>query len=135
MSKEGVDKLLDTIGLCSIHWRLLIIVGWGNAVDAVNIVSISYILSRLQVEWGLSDVQSGLLSSIVFCGMLVGGVIFGMLADSVGRRPVMLITLLLEGTFSLLSAGSPSFFVLLILRFFFRNWSRWFMSSRFHVLV
>jgi len=49
--------------------------------------------------------------------MMVGGYLWGSLADVLGRRKVLMIAMLLNGTFAFGSAFSPNFYVFLVLRF------------------
>ncbi|XP_010710633.1 solute carrier family 22 member 13-like isoform X2 [Meleagris gallopavo] len=54
--------------------------------------------------------------SIYMLGMFLGALIFGLLSDRFGRRPVLLISILLEGLFGLAIALVPHFYVYLAFR-------------------
>lgn len=54
---------------------------------------------------------------VFLAGMMVGGYLWGSLADVLGRRKVLMIAMLLNGTFAFGSAFSPNFYVFLVLRF------------------
>jgi MFS transporter, VNT family, synaptic vesicle glycoprotein 2 len=82
-----------------------------NACDAAEILSVGYIMTVYRsTETGevLSTLEKELLSAAVFVGMLIGGVIAGLTADSLGRRPTLLASLSINLTFALLSAAAPS---------------------------
>lgn len=49
--------------------------------------------------------------------MLIGAAVFGRLADRYGRRRVLIVTVACDAVFGLLSAFSPDFTILLVLRF------------------
>lgn len=60
------------------------------------------------------------LASSIFFGMLIGGTILGFLSDSIGRKPALLIGLVLNataGTLSSIPLITPSFMELTVLRF------------------
>ena len=61
------------------QWLAMLICGIGNGTDAVEVMSLSYILPQLQSEEGTSVAANknleGGLSSAVFIGMLMGGLI------------------------------------------------------------
>lgn len=84
----SVDECLDRIGTGRFHVIAVIICGLGNAADAVELMSIGYIMPAL--AGGVSAGDKALLSASVFLGMLVGGLISGRLSDRLGRKAGML---------------------------------------------
>ena len=80
-----------------------------NTVDAVEVMSLSYVLPRLKGKYPAW--MQGSLSAAVFGGMLVGGLIGGGLiggavCDRVGRRATMIVSMLLNASFSLAFAAA-----------------------------
>ena len=98
--------------------RLLVTSGLGWMFDAMDVGLLSFILAALRVDWGLTPGQMGWLGSINSIGMAVGAVMFGMMADRIGRKHVFIITLLLFAIASGLSAFATTLAVLFVLRFF-----------------
>lgn len=45
-----------------------------------------------QESWNLSDAQKSAMMSIIFVGVLFGGMLGGTFADIYGRKPLMLAT-------------------------------------------
>ncbi|MBW0100999.1 MFS transporter [Pseudonocardia sp. KRD291] len=64
--------------------------------------------TALRAEWGLSIGTIGLLTSITFVGMMFGAVLGGRLADRIGRRTVILSSVVFYSLFSLAAAASPN---------------------------
>ena len=60
---------------------------------------------------------SSLATTIYFCGVMAGGLVFGHLADKFGRRPVMLATLYLPVLVGVATAYAPWYSVFVGLRF------------------
>lgn len=56
-------------------------------------------------------------TSSVFVGMMLGGYVWGYLADKRGRRRVLVVSLTVNGIFGVLSSLAPWFWLLLLLRF------------------
>ena len=113
------EVALKHVGFGLFHVLLFFVNGVSLMSDAVEILAVSFILPILQEreEFGATDSQNALLSSVIFIGMLFGSYCCGGFADVVGRRLVLLLSLTLNGVFGLLSAFSPNFFIFLICRF------------------
>jgi putative MFS transporter len=97
--------------------KLLWIAGLGWLFDAMDVGMLSFIIAALQKEWDLNAEQMGWIGSINSIGMAVGALLFGLLADRIGRKYVFIITLLLFSIGSGLSALATTLTVFLILRF------------------
>jgi putative MFS transporter len=90
--------------------------GLGWAADAMEVLLIAFALPASGEEWNLSNAQKGLLGTAIFLGMLVGAWGWGWISDRVGRKVGFISTVAIDSIFGLLSAFSPSFVWLLILR-------------------
>jgi MFS transporter, putative metabolite:H+ symporter len=98
--------------------KLLGVAGLGWMFDALDVGMLSFIIAALSVEWNLSAEQMGWIGSMNSVGMAVGAIVFGILADRIGRKQVFIITLLLFSIGSGVSAFATTLSVFLILRFF-----------------
>ncbi|MFP7298506.1 MFS transporter [Neobacillus niacini] len=98
--------------------KLLWVSGTGWMFDAMDVGMLSFIIAALSVEWNLTSEQMGWIGSIQSIGMAVGALIFGLMADRIGRKNVFIITLLLFSIGSGISAFATSITLFLILRFF-----------------
>ncbi|KAJ8723271.1 hypothetical protein PYW08_003183 [Mythimna loreyi] len=80
----------------------------------------STIVSSATSEWNLicdRTYMASLSQSMVQVGILVGSLIFGHVSDRYGRKPVVLLTLILDVVFVVLSAVVPNFWMFLSCRF------------------
>lgn len=93
-----------------VAWCLLIILfdGYDLAINGV-------VLPLLMDEWDLSAVQAGMLASTALAGMMFGAMIFGSLADKIGRKKVIMICIVLFSglTFAGGFASNPTEFGIL----------------------
>ncbi|KAK2164521.1 hypothetical protein LSH36_62g00013 [Paralvinella palmiformis] len=110
------EDLTAKIGYGRFHYCLLALCGWALSSDAIEILSISFILPPATCELSLSDSSKGWLNSAVFLGMMLGGYIWGTLADMQGRRSVLMFSLSLNSLGGLMSTFAQSFWLFLLLR-------------------
>ncbi|KOO50377.1 MFS transporter [Priestia koreensis] len=97
--------------------KLLTIAGTGWMFDAMDVGILSFIIVALQKDWGLTPQQMGWIGSVNSIGMAVGALVFGLLADKIGRKHVFMITILLFSIGSGLSAFTTTLSLFLVLRF------------------
>lgn len=97
--------------------KLLGIAGTAWMFDAMDVGMLSFIIAALQAEWQLTPGQMGWIGSVNSIGMAVGALVFGLMADKVGRKTVFMITLLLFSLASGASAFTSSLAIFLVLRF------------------
>lgn len=71
------------------------IVGAATFFDGYTVIAIAYAMPVLVKEWGLSPSQTGMILSMGYVGQLIGALLFGWLAEKIGRLKVLLFTILL----------------------------------------
>lgn len=98
--------------------KLLGIAGLAWMFDAMDVGILSFVIAALVREWSLTPNEMGWIGSINSIGMAVGALVFGVLADKVGRKKVFMITLVLFSVAGGLSALTTTLAAFLILRFF-----------------
>jgi MFS family permease len=65
--------------------RALVAAALGWMLDALDVLLYSFVLNDVRREFGLSDRASGLLIALPLASSAVGGALFGLLADRIGR--------------------------------------------------
>ncbi|MDF7683008.1 MFS transporter [Lactobacillus sp. ESL0679] len=79
---------------------------------------LSFIMPIVHKEWALTNSQTGLISSISTIGMICGGFFFGYLADRIGRKDTLMLSLLTFSIGNFVLAFAQGFDSFLIIRFF-----------------
>ena len=111
----NVNSIVDHAKFKTFHvniilWCLFIVLfdGYDLAINGV-------VLPLLMQDWGLTAVQAGMLASTALAGMMFGAMSFGMLADKIGRKKVILICVSLFSLFTFLGgfASNPTEFAVL----------------------
>lgn len=107
---------LDRLPLSQWHMKLMTVVCLGILFDAYDTTIMSVAFPQLMSEWGITKVQTGLLGSAGFIGMLIGALTSGILSDYVGRVRVFVFTIVVYSLFMGACALTYSFPVLFGLR-------------------
>jgi len=88
-----------------------------NFCDGIDVLAVSFSSTEIIKEWGLSKTEMGYVFSSGLAGMTLGCFLIAPLADKVGRRKILLISLLLITMGMLLVSVCNSYLQLLVLRF------------------
>ncbi|KAL6575296.1 hypothetical protein OROMI_012581 [Orobanche minor] len=111
-----LNEALDSVGFGKYQGFLLAYGALGWIADAMEMMILSFVGSAVQSEWGLSPGYKSLLSTVVFAGMFFGAFLWGVISDSYGRKKGILGVAIVAAGAGLLSAFSPNYISLIILR-------------------
>ncbi|HJB54985.1 MAG TPA: MFS transporter [Candidatus Olsenella avistercoris] len=89
----------------------------GLGLQSMSTMLLSYVLATMIAEFGLSSAAGGFISTVTNIGMLVGGIIFGTLADRYGRARMFVITVALFSIACGATAFSTDLFLVYLFRF------------------
>ncbi len=89
----------------------------GYAMDGLDMMLLSFALPLIMKDFHLTTVQAGGISTITMFGVVLGGAVFGILADRFGRVKVFTWTILIFSVFTGLSALAPSDTIFIMMRF------------------
>jgi MFS family permease len=74
-------------------------------LDAMDVLLYVFAITTLKAEFGWTNAQAGLVSSITLITSAFGGIVAGIVSDRIGRRRTLIYTILL---YSLASAGTAT---------------------------
>ncbi len=86
------------------------------AVEGYDIQAFGVAAPRLVAELGLSAGQQGWAASAAMFGLVAGAFFGGWIADRVGRKPVLVVSVAVFGVFSIATAMSQDYQTLLLAR-------------------
>ncbi|MDB5754531.1 MAG: 4-hydroxybenzoate transporter MFS-type family [Massilia sp.] len=86
-------------------------------LDGYDTVVVGFIAPALRHAWTLNNADLALMFGMGLAGLTLGSFFSGPVADRLGRKGVIVASVLLFGIVSLLSAYSPSIGVLTLMRF------------------
>ncbi|HED1310808.1 TPA: MFS transporter, partial [Kluyvera ascorbata] len=99
------------------QWMILMLCFITVALDGFDTAIIGFIASDLVQEWGVQKSDLGPVMSAALVGLAVGALTAGPMADRIGRKKVLVLSILVFGGFSLITAFATSLTQLTVLRF------------------
>lgn len=96
--------------------KLLLLIGTAWLFDALDVALLSFIMPMIKQSWHLTAGQLGAVSAVTSLGMMIGALGCGYLADKWGRKPVLIMTLLLFSVGNLCLTITPNVTWFLIVR-------------------
>ncbi|XP_047431693.1 putative transporter SVOPL [Mugil cephalus] len=111
-----VEDAVETIGFGRFHILLFVIMGSSNIIEAMEIMLLAVVSPEIRCEWRLDDWQVALVSTMVFLGFMLCGVLGGYIADRYGRWKVVFGGFAWSAYFSLLTSFAPSYGWFIFLR-------------------
>lgn len=111
-----VEEAVESIGFGRFHILLFVIMGSANIVEAMEIMLLAVVSPEIRCEWHLEDWQVALVSTMVFFGFMVCGVLCGYIADKYGRWKVVFGGFVWASYFSFLTSFSTSYGWFIFLR-------------------
>jgi AAHS family 4-hydroxybenzoate transporter-like MFS transporter len=112
-----VQDFIDNQPVAAYQWLILLLCFLVTALDGLDTAAVGFIAPALRDEWGLSPSQLNPVMGAALLGLMLGAFAAGPLADRVGRKTVLLFSVLFFGFWSLASAWAGNVESLAVLRF------------------
>src|SRR6266853_5024807 len=97
--------------------RTLLAASLGWMLDAFDAMLYALVLTHVMRDLGMSKATSGLLYTLTLLASGMGGVLFGFLADRVGRKRALMLSILTYSICSFASGLSTTVLMLAVFRF------------------
>ncbi|XP_023671140.2 synaptic vesicle glycoprotein 2B-like [Paramormyrops kingsleyae] len=113
---EQYENIIEDCGHGRFQWTLFVVTGLALMADGVECFVVSFALPSAEKDMCLSNANKGMLGLIVYVGMLLGALVWGGLADKVGRRRSLINALAINCIFAFLSSFAQGYGSFLFLR-------------------
>ncbi len=112
MRKVDVHDVIDNARFSQFHWLVMCLCALLLIFDGYDLFIYGVVLPVIMQEWGLTPLQAGALGSYALFGMMFGALIFGTLADRIGRKKGIAICFVLFSAATVLNgfASTPTEF-------------------------
>lgn len=116
-SEQLVSRIIDN-GQVSFQQVLVIVLCLlFNMLDGFDITAMAVVAKTVGQELSLAPDKLGWIFSFALAGMMIGAMLLAPLSDIIGRRNMIIISLLLVGVSILFTAQANSLFEFVVLRF------------------
>nr|CAD7443627.1 unnamed protein product [Timema bartmani] len=107
----------NEIGYGKFHYILLFVCGFVSTSEEMDVISMSFILPSAQCDLHLNTQTKGWLNSIIFIGMMAGAYLWGSVADSLGRKKVLIAISIMNALCIVASSFSQTYELFMFFRF------------------
>jgi MFS family permease len=97
--------------------RTLIAAALGWALDAFDVMLYAMVITYIMRDLGMTKGTAGLLNTLTLLASGIGGVLFGFIADRIGRKRALMLSILTYSVFSFASGLATSVKMLAAFRF------------------
>jgi putative MFS transporter len=109
-------RAIDDAALTGAHWGLLFVLGVALIIDVMKPATLGFVIPGMSTEYGIPSARTAWLLICALTGTTVGSVLWGVLADRLGRRAaILLASLMFIGTS--ICGAMPSFAANLLMCF------------------
>lgn len=117
LTTATVEQGIQAAGVGRFQYRLFVIFGLVWLADAMQVLAIGFSVPSITSTFEVTVPEALQTGTFFFIGMLIGAFFFGRLADRIGRRPVLMMSVVLDAIFGVASAFAPDLHWLIFLRF------------------
>jgi MFS transporter, putative metabolite:H+ symporter len=115
-SSVQIMEALNRSSFTRQHLAFYLTIVFCHFFDGFDIQMMGFTLPGIVGEFKLTPGQAGFLASSVFSGMLLGGIVVGTLADSIGRKNALLFAIVTYGLMGLCAGFAPTYESLVTIR-------------------
>jgi AAHS family 4-hydroxybenzoate transporter-like MFS transporter len=116
-SAINIGELLDNSAIGPLQIRVFMLCMISLIMDGFDVQAMGYVGPAVRAEMGISPVQFGYILAAANVGVLFGSLGLSVVADKIGRRPVLIGATLFFALLTLMTAYARGFEDLLWLRF------------------
>ncbi len=99
---------MDDAKPSKLHWKIMFISGMGFFTDAYDLFIIGVVMAMLKPLWHVGKIEEGLVESTALLAAAIGALLFGRVADMLGRKRIYGVEVLVLAAGAIGCAFSPN---------------------------
>ena len=113
-----VSKAIDDSGFTTLQKFTYVLAALAIVVDGFDGQMIGYAIPMIMKEWGVTRAAFSVAVASGLMGMAIGSLSAGIIADKLGRKPVLIASIILFGSATTLIGFAPDVTAIAVIRFF-----------------
>ena len=113
-----VSKAIDDSGFTTLQKFTYVLAALAIVVDGFDGQMIGYAIPMIMKEWGVTRAAFSLAVASGLMGMAIGSLSAGIIADKLGRKPVLIASIILFGSTTTVIGFAPDVTAIAVIRFF-----------------
>jgi AAHS family 4-hydroxybenzoate transporter-like MFS transporter len=116
-NKLDLESIIDTNPVSGYQIMVLVLCALVAMLDGFDTQSIAFVAPAIALDWGVEPSLFGPVFGAGLLGGLLGGIAFGNLGDRFGRKPLLILAIVIFSIASLLTPTASSLPWLIVARF------------------
>jgi MFS transporter, AAHS family, 4-hydroxybenzoate transporter len=116
-ARINISEVIDNSKVGAFQIGIYILCALSLILDGFDVQAVGYVGPWLIRDWQITRAELGRVVGAGNFGVLIGAVVFTMVADKIGRRPVLIVATLFFSAVTFLTAYTTSLSQLMIARF------------------
>jgi len=92
---QGLFHVADGVPLNREHWKLVLVLTVTLVIDVMKPATLGFVMPGMSAEYGIPRTEASLLALVALIGTTVGSLVWGRVADRIGRRAAILLSALM----------------------------------------
>ena len=103
-SRVDIAQAIDAAKISAYQIGIFILCGFCLIIDGFDVQAMGYVAPAIIQDWKLQNAMMAPVFSATLIGVMIGAILFSMLSDKLGRRPVLIAATLFFSVLTLVTA-------------------------------
>ena len=113
----NLTEFMDNCRIGPLQIRVFVLCLASLIMDGFDVQAMAYVAPAMLSEWKIPAPTLGPLLSVGHLGVMIGAIVFSMVADKIGRRPVLIYATLFFAVLTIATAFAENMTQMMVLRF------------------
>ncbi|MDR6548154.1 benzoate transport [Chryseobacterium rhizosphaerae] len=111
-----MNTILENKKMSTLQYVIMVLCFMANMCDGMDVMIVSYAAKAISADWNVPPKEFGIVFSAGLVSMAIGAIFLAPLADKIGRKKTVIISLITMGISSIATGFAPSLPFLVVAR-------------------